>query len=129
VLANEDFVMRVYAAPQSVCMFAINGSTTTWVKDKNAPRETIIGADVIPSLSSQENTAVLFSKRISDSNHIFVNSYEDFLSVCQLFRYNTSRNRTSSCPAKQQRPRMAASPATTGKEHCLCELSFLLPSV
>ena len=24
---------------------------------------------------------------------------------------------------------MAASPATTGKEHCLCERSFLLPSV
>jgi hypothetical protein len=37
-----------YAAPQSVGMFAINGSTTTLVKDESAPRGTIIGADVIP---------------------------------------------------------------------------------
>ena len=34
--------------PQSVGMFAIKGSTTTFVKDDSAPGGAMIGADVIP---------------------------------------------------------------------------------
>ena len=45
-----------YAVPQSVGMFAIKGSTTTFVKHDSAPGGAMIGADVIPSLSNQENT-------------------------------------------------------------------------
>ena len=45
-----------YAVPQSVGMFAIKGSTTTFVKHDSVPGGAMIGADVIPSLSNQENT-------------------------------------------------------------------------
>ena len=37
-----------YAVPQSVGMFAIKGSTTTFVKHDSAPGGAMIGADVIP---------------------------------------------------------------------------------
>ena len=37
-----------YAVPQSVGMFAIKGSTTTFVKHDSAPGGAMIGADVVP---------------------------------------------------------------------------------
>jgi len=37
-----------YAVPQSVGMFAIKGSTTTFVKHDSVPGGAMIGADVIP---------------------------------------------------------------------------------
>ena len=37
-----------YAVPQSVGMFVIKGSTTTFLKHDSAPGRTMIGADVIP---------------------------------------------------------------------------------
>src|SRR6516162_6879589 len=60
-LVRETFDDRIserstYAVPQSVGMFAIKGSTTTFVKHDSVPGGAMIGADVIPSLSNQENT-------------------------------------------------------------------------
>src|SRR6516225_5363171 len=52
-LVRETFDDRIserstYAVPQSVGMFAIKGSTTTFVKHDSVPGGAMIGADVIP---------------------------------------------------------------------------------
>ena len=50
----------IYAAPQSIGMFAIEGSTTTFVKDQGARGGAIIGADVFPSPIVQRKTCCTF---------------------------------------------------------------------
>jgi hypothetical protein len=50
----------IYAAPQSIGMFAIEGSTTTFVKDQGARGGAIIGADVFPSPIDQRKTCCTF---------------------------------------------------------------------
>jgi len=56
----------IYAAPQSIGMFAIEGRTTTFVKDQGARGGAIIGADVFPSRSIKEKHAVLSSMKTSN---------------------------------------------------------------
>ena len=46
-LTNPISEGSTYAVPQSVGMFAIKGSTTTFVKHDSAPGGAMIGADVI----------------------------------------------------------------------------------
>jgi hypothetical protein len=47
-------------------MFAIEGRTTTFVKDQGARGGAIIGADVFPSRSIKEKHAVLSSMKTSN---------------------------------------------------------------
>jgi hypothetical protein len=61
----------IYAAPQSIGMFAMEGRTITFVKDQGARGGAIIGADVFPPARSiKEKHAVLSS--IKTSNHDWV---------------------------------------------------------
>jgi hypothetical protein len=58
----------IYAAPQSIGMFAIEGRTTTFVKDQGARGGAIIGADVFPSPIDQRKNMLCFSS-MKTSNH------------------------------------------------------------
>jgi hypothetical protein len=58
----------IYAAPQSIGMFAIEGSTTTFVKDQGARGGAIIGADVFPIPIDQRKNMLCFSS-MKTSNH------------------------------------------------------------
>ena len=49
-----------YAAPQRIGIFAIEGRTTTFVKDQGARGGAIIGADVFPSPIDQRKTCYAF---------------------------------------------------------------------
>ena len=111
-------------------MFAIEGRTTTFVKDQGARGGAIIGADVFPSRSIKEKHAVLSSMKTSNHHWLHQARQLDpvFLNNPKYTFVNCSEEQNKPLPSNSN-AHMAASPGTIGKERCLSELRFLPPSV